>query len=98
MIPKSCSPRTHEGFRVALVEQQNYLGGACINTGALAPERNSDDSRKVLLTRSRQLSGGLETTVRRNITLADFMYVAMTNPGGKNRSTARRDRSLWLPV
>src|ERR1017187_10305559 len=35
VIPESCGARTHDDFRVALVERQPFLGGACINTGTL---------------------------------------------------------------
>src|SRR5579863_1302453 len=35
VIPESCAQRTHDDFRVALVEREAVLGGAWINTGTL---------------------------------------------------------------
>ncbi len=76
VIPESCYPRTHDDFRVAVVEKEPYLGGACINTGTLVSKTLRESSLFLSGAKSRQLSGGLETTVRRDITLADFMYRA----------------------
>lgn len=76
VIPDSCKPRTKADFRVALVERENVLGGACINTGTLPSKTLRESSLFLSGARQRQLSGGLETSVRKNITLADFMYRA----------------------
>jgi NAD(P) transhydrogenase len=76
VIPDSCKPRTKADFRVALVERELVLGGACINTGTLPSKTLRESSLFLSGARQRQLSGGLETTVRKNISLADFMYRA----------------------
>ena len=76
VIPESCAGRTHDDFRVALVEREPVLGGACINTGTL-PSKTLRESALILSgARSRQVGGGVATYVRHDITLPDFMYRA----------------------
>ncbi len=76
VIPESCAGRTHEDFRVALVEREPVLGGACINTGTLPSKTLRESALFLSGARSRQLSGGVAAYVRRDITLSDFMYRA----------------------
>ncbi len=76
VIPESCMDRTHDDFRVALVERESVLGGACINTGTLPSKTLRESALFLSGARSRQLGGGVATYVRRDITLADFMYRA----------------------
>src|SRR5579871_168983 len=76
VIPESCGGRTHQDFRVALIEREPVLGGACINTGTL-PSKTLRESALILSgARSRQVGGGVATYVRHDITLPDFMYRA----------------------
>ena len=76
VIPESCGSRTHDDFRVALVEREPVLGGACINTGTLPSKTLRESALFLSGARSRQLGGGLATYVRPDITLPDFMYRA----------------------
>lgn len=74
VIPESCKPRAKGDFKVAMVEREPVLGGACINTGTLASKTLRESALFLSGARSRQLSGGVETRVKDNITLADFMF------------------------
>jgi NAD(P) transhydrogenase len=76
VIPESCSQRTHDDFRVALVERESVLGGACINTGTLPSKTLRESALFLSGAKSRQIGGGVATYVRRDITLSDFMYRA----------------------
>lgn len=76
VIPDSCAQRTHDDFRVALVERESVMGGACINTGTLPSKTLRESALFLSGAKSRQIGGGVATYVRRDITLADFMYRA----------------------
>src|SRR5438128_3400912 len=73
VIPESCRPRTRTDFRVAVVEKAPQLGGACANTGTLPSKTLRESALFLSGARSRQLSGGLETGVARDITVTNFM-------------------------
>lgn len=60
-------------YRVALVEKEIELGGACINTGTLASKTLRETALFLSGAKARQLYG-ITTSVRDDITLADFMY------------------------
>ena len=76
IIPDSCGNRAASEFRTALIEKEAHLGGSCINTGTLPSKTLRESALFLSGARSRQLSGGLETGVRDNITLFDFMHRA----------------------
>src|ERR1039457_5734091 len=59
VIPDSCCQRTHDDFRVALVERESVLGGACINTGTLPSKTLRESALFLSGAKSRQLSGGV---------------------------------------
>jgi NAD(P) transhydrogenase len=61
------------GHRVALVERHSQLGGACINTGTLASKTLRESALFLSGFKARQLYG-LEASVKKDISLADFMY------------------------
>lgn len=61
------------GHRTALVECQDELGGACINTGTLASKTLRESALFLSGAKTRQLYG-INTSVKRDITLADFMH------------------------
>src|SRR6266487_3068777 len=73
VIPESCGTRTHDDFRVALVEREPVLGGACINTGTLPSKTLRESALFLSGFKARQLYG-LGTGVKRDIRLADFMH------------------------
>src|SRR5438874_6532912 len=91
VIPESCGGRAHEDFRVALVERELVLGGACINTGTLPSKTLRESALFLSGAKSRQLAGGLATYVRRDISLSDFMYRAHFV---QERERARAARNL----
>ena len=62
------------GIKTALVEKEAELGGACINTGTLASKTLRETSLFLSGAKARQLGYGIETNVKKDITLADFMY------------------------
>ena len=61
------------GHRTALVERADELGGACINTGTLASKTLRESALFLSGAKARQLHG-INTSVKRDITLADFMH------------------------
>jgi NAD(P) transhydrogenase len=61
------------GHRVALVERQPQLGGACINTGTLASKTLRESALFLSGFKARQLYG-IEATVKKDISLQQFMY------------------------
>jgi len=61
------------GHKTALVEKDLELGGACINTGTIASKTLRESALFLSGFRARQLYG-LRASVRKNVTLAEFMY------------------------
>ena len=61
------------GHRVALVERHSQLGGACINTGTLASKTLRESALFLSGFKARQLYG-IEASVRKDISLAEFMH------------------------
>src|SRR5436189_5198118 len=61
-------------IKTALIEKEPELCGACINTGTLASKTLRETSLFLSGAKARQLGYGLETHLKKDITLADFMY------------------------
>ena len=61
------------GHKTALVEKDEELGGACINTGTIASKTLRESALFLSGFKARQLYG-LQTTLRKNVTLQEFMY------------------------
>lgn len=61
------------GHKTALVEKDEDLGGACINTGTIASKTLRESALFLSGFKSRQLYG-LRASVRRNVSLPEFMY------------------------
>lgn len=77
------------GKNVALVEQASHVGGAGINTGTL-PSKTLRETALVLSGwRSRQLHG-VDLSLRREATVADFMRHASQVTVGERRRTEAR--------
>src|SRR5215212_3516774 len=70
---KGAAQAGYFGKRIALIEQAPYLGGACINTGTIASKTLRESSLFLSGAKHRQLYG-IDTKVRDNVTLAEFMY------------------------
>ncbi len=71
---KGAAQAAYFKHRTALVEKEPELGGACINTGTLASKTLRETSLFLSGAKARQLGYGIETTVKKDISLADFMY------------------------
>ncbi|HEX3358959.1 MAG TPA: Si-specific NAD(P)(+) transhydrogenase [Tepidisphaeraceae bacterium] len=71
---KGAAQAAYFGIKTALVEKETELGGACINTGTLASKTLRETSLFLSGAKARQLGYGIETSVKKDITLADFMY------------------------
>jgi NAD(P) transhydrogenase len=70
---KGAAQAAYFGHRTALIEKEQELGGACINTGTLASKTLRESALFLTGAKSRQLYG-INTSVKSDITLADFMY------------------------
>ncbi len=70
---KGAAQAAYFGHRTAIVEKEPQLGGACINTGTLASKTLRETSLFLSGAKARQLYG-LSTSVKKDITLADFMF------------------------
>src|SRR5947208_2930023 len=70
---KGAAQAAYFGHRTALVEKEKELGGACINTGTLASKTLRESALFLSGAKARQLHG-LNTSVKSDITLPDFMY------------------------
>src|SRR5262245_47748353 len=71
---KGAAQAAYFGHKTALVEKEPELGGACINTGTLASKTLRETSLFLSGSKARQLGYAIETHVKKDITLADFMY------------------------
>src|SRR5438067_6680128 len=71
---KGAAQAAYFGIKTALIEKEPELGGACINTGTLASKTLRETSLFLSGAKARQLGYGIETTVKKDITLADFMF------------------------
>jgi NAD(P) transhydrogenase len=70
---KGATQAAYFGHRTVLIEREDYLGGACINTGTIASKTLRESSLFLSGAKARQLYG-IETAPRANITLGDFMH------------------------
>lgn len=70
---KGAAQAAYFDYRVALVERQRQLGGACINTGTLASKTLRESALFLSGFKSRQLYG-IDAVVKKDISLADFMH------------------------
>lgn len=71
---KGAAQAAYFKHKTALIEMEPELGGACINTGTLASKTLRETSLFLSGAKARQLGYGIETHVKKDITLADFMY------------------------
>src|SRR5579862_6109421 len=71
---KGAAQAAYFGIKTALIEKEPELGGACINTGTLASKTLRETSLFLSGAKARQLGYGIETHVKQDITLADFMF------------------------
>jgi NAD(P) transhydrogenase len=71
---KGAAQAAYFGIKTALVEKEPELGGACINTGTLASKTLRETSLFLSGAKARQLGYGIETNLKKDITLADFMF------------------------
>src|SRR4051812_18177915 len=71
---KGAAQAAYFGFKTALVEKEPELGGACINTGTLASKTLRETSLFLSGAKARQLGYAIDTSVKKDISLADFMY------------------------
>jgi NAD(P) transhydrogenase len=70
---KGAAQAAYFGHKTALIEKEAVLGGACINTGTLPSKTLRETALFLSGFKARQLYG-LETGVKRDIRLADFMH------------------------
>src|SRR5205085_7266860 len=71
---KGAAQAAYFGVETALVEKEAELGGACINTGTLASKTLRETSLFLSGAQARQLGYAIQTSVKKDISLADFMY------------------------
>ena len=71
---KGAAQAAYFGIKTALVEKEPELGGACINTGTLASKTLRETSLFLSGAKARQLGYAIETNVKKDITLSDFMF------------------------
>src|SRR5438874_9203236 len=62
------------GYKVALIEKEEQLGGACINTGTLASKTLREAALFLSGFKARQLYRGIDTALKKDISIADLMY------------------------
>lgn len=62
------------GKRVALIEREAVLGGACVNTGTVPSKTLRESALHLTGFRQREFSGAVHLEVERNISIADFMH------------------------
>src|SRR5215217_7663877 len=62
------------GKRVALIEREPVLGGACVNTGTVPSKTLRESALHLSGFRQRGFLAAVDLTVRRDITVADFMH------------------------
>lgn len=62
------------GKRVALVEREPVLGGACVNTGTVPSKTLRESALHLSGFRQRGFLAAVDVQVRRDITIADFMH------------------------
>lgn len=62
------------GKRVALIEREPVLGGACVNTGTVPSKTLRESALHLTGFRQREFSKAVHLEVERNITIADFMH------------------------
>ncbi|HYM62470.1 MAG TPA: Si-specific NAD(P)(+) transhydrogenase [Thermoanaerobaculia bacterium] len=62
------------GKRVAMIEREPVLGGACVNTGTIPSKTLRESALHLSGFRQRGFSSAVDVSFKRNITIADFMY------------------------
>src|SRR5687768_1929954 len=62
------------GKRVALIEREPVLGGACVNTGTVPSKTLRESALHLSGMRQRGFLAAVDVQMRRNITVADFMH------------------------
>src|SRR5687768_1636215 len=62
------------GKRVALIEREPVLGGACVNTGTVPSKTLRESALHLSGMRQRGFLAAVDVQLRRNITVADFMH------------------------
>jgi NAD(P) transhydrogenase len=71
---KGAAQAAYFGKRVALVEKEAVLGGACVNTGTVPSKTLRESALHLSGFRQRGFLAAVDLTVRRDITVADFMH------------------------
>ncbi|HUP61167.1 MAG TPA: Si-specific NAD(P)(+) transhydrogenase [Thermoanaerobaculia bacterium] len=62
------------GKRVALIEREPVLGGACVNTGTIPSKTLRESALHLTGFRQRGFRDAVDVQVRRDITVSDFMH------------------------
>ena len=62
------------GKRVALIEREPVLGGACVNTGTVPSKTLRESALHLSGMRQRGFHAAVDVQLRRDITVADFMH------------------------
>jgi len=70
---KGAAQAAYFGKRVALVEREPVLGGACVNTGTI-PSKTLRESALHLSGFKQRGFAAVDVSVKSNVTVADFMY------------------------
>ncbi|HEY5609592.1 MAG TPA: Si-specific NAD(P)(+) transhydrogenase [Thermoanaerobaculia bacterium] len=70
---KGAAQAAYFGKRVALVEREPVVGGACVNTGTI-PSKTLRESALLLSGFKQREMGAVDLAIRTDISVADFMY------------------------
>jgi NAD(P) transhydrogenase len=71
---KGAAQAAYFGKRVALIEREPVLGGACVNTGTVPSKTLRESALHLSGFRQRGFGDAVGLTIRANISVADFMY------------------------
>jgi NAD(P) transhydrogenase len=70
---KGAAQAAYFGKRVALIEKEPVVGGACVNTGTVPSKTLRESALHLRGFKTRQLYG-IDLAVRKDISIADFMF------------------------
>ena len=71
---KGAAQAAYFGKRVALIEREPVLGGACVNTGTVPSKTLRESALHLSGFRLRAFGDAIGLTIKDNITVADFMH------------------------
>src|SRR5688500_14481511 len=71
---KGAAQAAYFGKRVALVERETVLGGACVNTGTVPSKTLRESALHLSGFRQRGFRDTVDLSIKSDITVADFMY------------------------